>query len=246
MRYEDILKKHFDPVYTEVEFIKKTYKVLEPLGFNDTNTIAGKCICRDEISQSIRSVIKHIWGEAFNFSSLAGMFFAGKTGLSAAMHHAPIVDGKERYVFYAMPHIAINEEGKIGVCRREGRAGESTACGALFAFQKEMANGKVNLTMDNEDVEQSLIRMRLLREIPYGHVPDLLELTRTALKAIQADLETAISRVVDTNKSDYAMITGIQIHGPSSNYVWPASYYAVVDSKRKELIINGQASHVQR
>jgi len=237
MKYEEVLKKYFDKVYTEVEFIKKTYQALQPLGFNDENTIAGKCICRDEISQSIRSVIKHMWGEAFNFSSLAGMFFAGKTGLAAAMHHSPISGGKEQYVFYALPHIAINEEGRIGVCRREGRDGESTACGALNAFQKEMASGKVNLTMDNEDVEQSLIRMRLLREIPYGHVPDLLELTRTALKAIQADLETTISKVVDTGKSNYAIISGIQIHGPNGNYVWPGSCYAVVAGERQEINI---------
>ncbi|RJR17022.1 MAG: hypothetical protein C4581_08880 [Nitrospiraceae bacterium] len=235
MKYEEVLKKYFDKVYTEVEFVKKTYQVLEPLGFNDENTIAGKCICRDEISQSIRSVIKHMWGEAFNFSSLAGMFFAGKTGLAAAMHHSPISGGKEQYVFYALPHIAINKEGRIGVCRREGREEESTACGALNAFQKEMASGKVNLTMDNEDVEQSLIRMRLLREIPYGHVPDLLELTRTALKAIQSDLETTISKVVDTNKSNYAIISGIQIHGPSGNYVWPSECYTVVNGKRETL-----------
>ncbi|RJQ50444.1 MAG: hypothetical protein C4538_00160 [Nitrospiraceae bacterium] len=235
MSSENILKKYFDKTYTEIEFIKKTYEALRQLGFNNDNTIAGKCICRDEISQSIRSVIKHVWGEAFNFSSLAGMFFAGKTGLAAAMHHSPIADGRERYVFYAMPHIAINEEGRIGICKREGRAGESIACGALYAFQKEMASGRVNLTMDNEDVEQSLIRMRLLREIPYGHVPDLLELTKTTLKAIQADLETAISKVVDTGKSNYAVITGIQINGPDSNYVWPAACYAVVDGKQIQL-----------
>jgi hypothetical protein len=178
-----------------------------------------------------------MWGEAFNFSSLAGMFFAGKTGLTAAMHHAPIEDGKERYVFYALPHIAINEEGRIGVCKREGRAGESTACGALHAFQKELASGRVNLTMDNEDVEQSLIRMRLLREIPYGSVPDLLELTKVARTVIQTDLENTIKKVVNTNKSNYAVVTGIQIHGPSGNYVWPSECYAVVNGERKDIAL---------
>lgn len=235
MSFENILKKYFDKTYTEIEFVKRTYEALTQLGFNNENTIAGKCICRDEISQSIRSVIKYMWGEAFNFSSLAGMFFAGKTGLAAAMHHAPIKDGKERYVFYALPHVAINEEGRIGVCKREGRAGESTACGALAAFQKEMVSGKVNLTMDNEDVEQSLIRMRLLREIPYGHIPDLFELTKTTLNAIQTDLETTINKVVDIKKSDYAVITGIQINGPDTNYVWPAAFYAVVNGKQIQL-----------
>ena len=235
MNFEDILKRYFDKTYTEIEFVRKTYDALKQLGFNNENTIAAKCICRDEISQSIRSVIKHMWGEAFNFSSLAGMFFAGKTGLAAAMHHAPIADGKERYVFYALPHIAVNEEGRIGICKRAGREGESVACGALNAFQKEMASGRVNLTMDNEDVEQSLIRMRLLREIPYGHVPDLLELTKITLRAIQADLETTINKVVDTGKSNYAVITGIQINGPEANYIWPAECYAVVNGKKIEL-----------
>ena len=237
MGFEEVLSKYFDKVYTEIDFIKKTYYALEQLGFNNENTIAAKCICRDEISQSIRSVIKHMWGEAFNFSSLAGMFFAGKTGLTAAMHHAPIVDGKERYVFYALPHIAINEEGRIGICKREGRAGESTACGALHAFQKELASGRVNLTMDNEDVEQSLIRMRLLREIPYGSVPDLLELTKVARTVIQTDLENTIKKVVNTNKSNYAVVTGIQIHGPSGNYVWPSECYAVVNGERKDIAL---------
>ncbi len=235
MGFEAILKKHFDKVFTEIDFIKKTYAALKELGFNDDNTIAATCICRDEISQTLRSIIKHMWGEAFNLSSLAGMFFAGKTGLAAAMHHAPIVAGKERYVFYALPHVAIDADGKLGVCRREGREAESTACGALNAFQKEMAGGKLNLTMDNEDVEQSLIRMRLLREIPYGNVPDLLELTKITQTAIQTDLENTLKKVVDTNKSDYAVITGIQVHGPETNYVWPAECYAIVTNKKVEL-----------
>ncbi|MBI5409066.1 MAG: hypothetical protein HZA14_06840 [Nitrospirae bacterium] len=229
------LKKYFDRTYTEIEFVKKTYEALKQLGFNDDNSIAATCICRDEISQSLRSVIKYMWGEAFNLSSLAGMFFAGKTGLAAAMHHAPIEGGKERYVFYALPHVAIDAEGHVGFCKRKGREGISSACGALNAFQKEMASGRVNITMDNEDVEQSLIRMRLLREIPYGHVPDLLELTRITQTAIQTDLENTIMKVVDTGKSDYAIITGIQIHEADGNYIWPASCYAVVNGERTEL-----------
>ncbi len=69
-------------------------------------------VCRDEISQPLVVLIKEKWGEAFNFCSLAAMFFAGKTGLKAAMHHCPVVEGKERYVFYALPHIAIGAKGQ--------------------------------------------------------------------------------------------------------------------------------------
>lgn len=237
MGFETVFREHFPVAYTEVDFVKKTYAVFKDFGFHDENSIASICICRDEISQSMRSVVKHLWGEAFNLSSLAGMFFAGKTGLRAAMHHAPMVGGRERYVFYALPHVAIDAWGRVGVCRREGRDEESTACGALAAFQKEMASGKLNVSMDSEDVEQSLVRMRLLREIPYGRVPDLLELTRAALAAVQTDLENTIRAVVNPEKSDYAVATGIQIHGPEGNYVWPASCYCVVKGKKTELTL---------
>ena len=236
MKFEMKLRELFDPLYGEVDFVKRTYAALKDHGFSDTNTIAATCICRDEISQTLRSIIKHMWGgEAFNLSSLAGMFFAGKTGLLAAMHHAPVTGGRERYVFYALPHVAIGAEGQIGMCKRTGREGESTACGALNAFQREMAGGRLNLSLDSEDVEQSLIKQRLLRDIPYGHVPDLFELTKITHKAIQTDLESVIGKIVDPGRSDYALITGIQIHGPENNYVWPSSFYAMVNGEKKIL-----------
>jgi hypothetical protein len=240
MGYEEVIKKYFPVLYTEVDFVKKTYYALKAFGFDDDNTIAATCICRDEISQSLRSVVKHMWGEAFNLSSLGGMFFAGRTGLLAAMHHAPVVDSKEHYVFYAVPHIAINSEGKVGVCRRTGRDSDSIACGALDALQKELAGGKVNLTMDNEDIEQSLIRMRLLREIPYGHIPDLLELTRLAHKVIEDDLSNILKKVVETGKNDYAVMTGIQIHSSKLTYIWPGSCYAVVNGIKKDVKLEGE------
>jgi hypothetical protein len=237
MGFDDVLKRYFDTAYTEIEFVKRTYSALKRHGFTDENTIAVVCICRDEISQSLRSIIKHMWGEAFNLSSLAGMFFAGQTGLMAAMHHSPIVEGKERYVFYALPHIAIDAEGHLGACKRAGREGESTACGALNAFQKELSQGRLNLSIDETDIEQSLLKRRLLREIPYGHVPDLLELTRIAQRVIQKDLEHVLNTIIDRSRSDYAMITGIQIHGPEHSYVYPTACYAVVNEMFEQLKI---------
>ena len=89
--------------------------------------------------------------------------------------------------------------------------------------------------IENDDIEMSLIRMRLLKEIPYGHVPDLLELTKITQKVIQTDLENALGKIVDTKKSDYALITGIQIHGPNGNYISLSECYAVVNGKRQKV-----------
>lgn len=235
MGFADVLEKIFLKVYTETDFVKRTYEALNEFGFNADNTIACVGVCRDEITQPLIALIRETWGESFNLSSLAGMFFAGKTGLKAAMHHAPIVDGKERYVYYALPHIAIDEEVQVGLCKRTGRDGKSVACGALAAFQKEIEGGKLNLAIDNEDVEQSLLKMRLLKEIPYGQVPGLLELTKITQMVIQTDLENTLKNVVNTEKNDYAIITGIQIHGPDGNYVWPSTCYAVLNGKEVQL-----------
>lgn len=230
--FEGALRRYFPGAYKESYFIDSTRAALAGYGFSAENTLACVSICRDEITQPFAALVREAWGEPFDLSSLAGMFFAGRTGLNAAMHHAPISGGKERYVFYALPHIAIDSEGRIGVCRRRGRKELSTACGALDAIQKEMASGRMNPAVENSDVEQSLIRIRLMREIPYGSVPDLLELTKLVQKAAQSDLEGALTGLVDAKKSDYALTSGIQIHGPDGNYVWPAAFYAVVRGRK--------------
>jgi hypothetical protein len=235
--FENVLNENFQGALPEKVFVEKTLGVLAGKGFTPENAIACVGVCRDEITQPFVEFVKEAWGEAFNFSSLAGMLFLGKTGFSAAQHHAPDEDGRERYVYFALPHIAIHEDGQIGVCRRIGRKEPSSACGALLAFQKEMESGSLNLGLDFDDVEQSLIRMRLLQEIPYGQVPDLPVLTKTTLKVIQKDLTRMIQLTVNTDRSDYAVLTGIQIHGPDRNYIWPDLCYSFVNGVQREITI---------
>jgi len=237
MAPEHIIKQYFPVFFTEQDFLQKTYTALEQFGFNADNALASVCVCRDEISQTLLSHVKHKWGEAFNFSSLAGMFTAGKTGLKAATHHAPRVDNRERYVFYVIPHIAVDENGKTGFCKRKGIKEDSSACGALCLFLDELYTGTLHIKIDEEDIEESLLKRRLIKEITYGDIPSLLELTHITRKVIQEDLETAIGKVVDTSKSDYAMLTGIMVHALDANYVSPADSYAVVNGEKIEIKI---------
>jgi hypothetical protein len=227
---------YFDRVFREHDFVKGGLEALSPLGFTADNTIACVSLCRDEISSTLAASVREVWGESFNLSSLAGMFFVGKTGLSAAVHHAPRVDQRHRYVFYAVPHIAVGEGGRLGLCSRKGIE-ESNACGALCAFLSELKAGRLSLAMDQDDLEMSLLRLRLLKEIPYGRVPDLLELTRLTQRIIVADLERAIETVVDPETSDYALLTGIQIHGQDGNYVQSLPGYALVKGQRQSIVI---------
>lgn len=237
MAPDHVIKQYFNVFFTEQDFIQKTYAALEKFGFNAENALASVCVCRDEISQTLLTHVKHKWGEAFNFSSLAGMFTAGKTGLKAAVHHAPRVDSRERYVFYVIPHIAIDEGGKTGFCKRKGIKEDSSACGALCLFLDELYTGTLHIKIDEEDIEESLLKRRLIKEITYGDIPSLLELTRITRKVIQEDLEHAIEKVVDTSKSDYAMLTGIMVHALEANYVAPAESYVVINAKKQSLKI---------
>ena len=41
--------------------------------------------------------------------------------------------GKQRYVFFSFPHIAINSKGALGALSRPGQDATSSACGALIA-----------------------------------------------------------------------------------------------------------------
>ena len=62
-----------------------------------------------------------------------GVLTCGVTGISAGLSHAPVDShGKERYVFFAFPHIAVDETGEPAAIFRPGREGKSSACGALM------------------------------------------------------------------------------------------------------------------
>jgi len=237
MSFEQTLRQHYPGAVPEDQFVRGTYEALAKLGFDGPNGFACVGVCRDELTRPLVEAIEEVWGEAFNFSSLAGMLFLGRTGFLAAQHHAPRVRGRERYVFFALPHIAMDAQGQIGVCVRPGRDEKSSACGALVAFRKELSVGRLSLTLDRDDMEQCLLKQRLLPLIRYGDVPDLPTLTHLAETAILEDLERMLDQTVDRAHNDFAVLVGTQVHGPDKDYVCPKALYAVVDGQRRELTL---------
>lgn len=232
--FTETLQKHFPGSILLDEYMETTYEKLLPLGFTDDNTFACVSVCRDEITKPLLDKTDDVWGEVFNFSSLAGSLTLGKTGFAAAASHAPVIDGKERYVFIAMPHIAISQNGEIGIVYREGRTSASHACGALDAIVSEINNGKVHLKLDFDDLEQSILKTKIFEKLNYGEKPDLVGITKITHEIIQEDLERLIE-VADKEPFDYAVLTGVMIHGPKdSNYVYPQSFYAVSAENQKE------------
>jgi len=234
------LGRHFPGAVLESDYVTRTAEHLHGLGFTAANTLAWVAVCRDEIAGTLFAEVEAVWGASFSFASLAGLPTAGRTGFSAAAQHGPIVDATQHFVAFAMPHIAISADGVIGEIHRPGLPLPSKACGALVAFLDELAGGKLAVSFDPFDIEQSYLKQRLLPMIDYGTVPDLVELTQLTADAIERDTTSIFEDLLEEHRAsgerpvmDIAFLTGIQIHGPAGvNYVCPRRGEITIDGER--------------
>lgn len=230
--FHETLQHHFPGALPMKDYMKQTYNSLDSYGFEDQNTMGMLAICRDEIADALWYEVVKYWGKTFNCCSLAGFVLMGKTGLAAATDHTPIFDGVRRFTFYAMPHIAISKTGEIGKVYREGIHKASHACGALEAIVKELDSGFINLATDMQDIEQSIIRQKILSTIKYGEKPNLVEITKLACRVISQDVEKLLG-TLDAAIFKYAVMTGIQIHGPmDTHWIYPQDFYVVGSALR--------------
>ena len=224
--FQNSLQKNFPGAVPIDDFVFQTKQTLVQKGFYPhVNTFVCVGLCRDEITSPLEEEIEAMWGHAFICGSLGGMLFCGKTGFSAAHHHAP---DNGRIVYYCFTHIAIDHEGQIGAVyrTRSGMTEKTTACGALAAFTAEIAANKLNLKFDPDDIEMSTLKKYIVRKTGLStdaaHPPSLLQVTMAAYQTITADLERYAKIDADKFKErEYALFTGVQIHGPDgTDYCW--------------------------
>lgn len=233
--FQDSLESRFPGAMDETSFVRWSHRAIAAHGFNQENTIACVGVCRDELCRSLVWAVRDDWGEAFNFSSLGGMLTLGTSGFHAAHYHAPIVDGRERYLYIVMPHIGISEDGEFGRCLRTGRHGSSVACGALTAVREELKAGGLDLEIDHHNIEYSMLKQHLAPRLT-GEVPDMATLTLMMSDLISDELERMIDLTVDRDNADYAVVTGVQIHRPIvGSMIWVNRRYAYVHGTRHGL-----------
>jgi len=214
-------------------FVARTTELLAPFGFDADNAIACVAVCRDELARPLVDDVARAWGEAFNFSSLAGLPTLGRTGFAAARSHSPVVGGRERFVFVSMPHIGVDRAGTWGGIERRGQREPTATCGALAALAAELRAHNVRKDLDLDDLELSLLRRRLQPLLTTSSL-DIVDITRVTRRAILEDLERLIASA-DMRGVDYAVFSGVQVHTPQGDLVWPGDAYVVVDGARREL-----------
>lgn len=236
-QFEKALMQFFPGSRPAGEFIEYSSHILGKKGFQSYNTMVCLSVCRDELCRPFINHIHQNWERVFDFSSLAGMIFlVGITGFEVAHQHAPNADGPERYVYFAFPHIAIDEMGIPGNCRRPGRCEMSHACGALFNLLQDGIYGLDGLKLNQDDLELSLLRQRLFTYLRHTDIPDLVALTKFVHRVIREDLERMIRLTIVNASSPYAVFTGIQIHGPDNEaWIWVNTSYVVTGGIQENL-----------
>ena len=233
--YANTLNELFPGTVDEATFIEAMSRVVMEKGFNPKTAINLVSTCRDEICRPFAEKLDGLWGESFNIASLGGMVFCGKTGFGAGMAHSPQEAGKERYVFWAGPHIAVGSDGPVGKIFRLGRESASSACGALIALQGQIDSGKLDVGLDPTDTEMSLLRQEILGTLSYGQQPNLVGITYAAHDVI-VDQVKRTAAMAAPSTSEYVIISGIQVHGAlGKNYWWPGSVTLYKDGQEMDL-----------
>jgi len=256
---QDHITNFFPNALSVDDFITRVEIALCGYGFTGRNSIACTNLCRDEITAVLKDKIETSFGGSFNTNGLGGVLTCGVTGIGAGLSHSPICEtsGRERYVFFTFPHIAIDSEGTVGSISRPGRSGTSCACGALVKCLGELKaegvgnNCKVPGVHDPLDPEYTILKQRLARRIRYENLDvstmDLAAITKVAERMITDDLEYLIEKAVDPKKADYAVVAGVQIHNwstdfedgnPNLEWVAPSKLYAVVNGETTYLDIS--------
>lgn len=201
-----------DSTMSTDEFTAWSVDALAPHGFQPGNSLALVGVCRDELMFTFESTFAATWGPAFDISSLAGMVFLGASGMAAAAHHAPGLDGRRRYVVVVMPHIGVAADGSVGLVRRDGQDHDSTACGALVGLQQALAAGTATDEIDHDDLEMSLLRRDVRERLAGGVAPSLVELTELVRSCATDEIVRLAGGLVRDADADVAVLSGVIVH----------------------------------
>jgi len=235
MSFDEVMAQRFDGALQVQSYVSHLQMALYRHGFDRTSSLLALALCRDELHGRLQDELLRAWGGGFMLNGLAGMLCGGVTSLKAAAAHTPIRDGRERLLCVAQTHVAVGAGGEIGLCARRGRPGPSIACGALAAVAVSMATGAPPETVDPDDTEFTWVWRRLARRFSADEKPDLLGLTFAAHDAIVEDTRRLLALVMDTERADYAIATGITVHGPTGReYVWPGALCVVARGELTE------------
>jgi hypothetical protein len=195
-------------------------------------------VCRDELMFGFVDSVTAHWGHCFDLSSLAGLPLLGRSGLAAALGHAPDVGGRHRLVVMAFPHIGIDSDGGVGTVHRPGVPGITTACGAVHIARQALAEGVSGVVLDPHDIEESLLVQRLRRVLGDADVPDMAFVTELVRRCAVDELRLLLSGLgTDEVAVDFALFSGVVVHASTTDLVTLDTAELTVDGLQIDLLV---------
>lgn len=165
---EQRVRSHYPHALSETAFRDRVFQFLDKEHCGDVSRVLlAISQCADDVNAvhdaDVTLVKRHFRGKLlgpFEMGGLAGMPYAGLTGVSTIAHHIP--DGGSALIVYG-PHIGMTEQGELGKLLRPGQHLESAACGSLTLAVRHLGSSPDYQPPDNEDdAEQMLLERRLL------------------------------------------------------------------------------------
>lgn len=200
-------------------FLDRVERELGPHGFEPDSALALLSVCRDELMADVRREVRDRWGRFFDLASLGALPLLGRTGIAAALGHAPLDGTRHRLVVMSLPHVGL-ESGVVGSVSRPGVPGVTSACGAVVVAGRALADGVHGVVLDPHDIEESLLVARLRDVLGDAPVPPLQELTRLVQTAAADELRLLASELSTPSAPvDVALVSGVVVHATGRDLV---------------------------
>lgn len=160
------VRSHYPQALPATAFRRKIVSWLEQeLGLGLAHVLLATSVCADDIvfatdvaGVETRQPTRRLSG-VFGMGGLAGLPFAGKTGMTAFAHHVP--DDGAACIFYGS-HIGMTDAGELGKVLRLGQHDESPACGALGVAIRHLQTPGYEPVLDHDDAQVALLEHRLM------------------------------------------------------------------------------------
>lgn len=212
------VQPYADAIGTDA-FLDLVEAELAPHGFSPDTALPLLSVCRDELMAEFRREVRRRWGHFFDVASLGGLPLLGRTGVRAALGHAPQDGVRHRLVVLALPHVGL-EGGVVGEVLRPGVPGTTSACGAVVEAARALAAGVSGVVLDRHDVEESLLVARLHETVGTGTVPDLVALTELVRRAAVDELRLLVGGLSTPEAPvDVALVSGVLVHATGHDLV---------------------------
>jgi hypothetical protein len=204
---------------TSEEFLDLLESELGPHGFTPSTALPLLSVCRDELMADLRRDVRRRWGHFFDVASLGGLPLLGRTGIRAALGHAPLDGVRHRLVVLALPHVGL-EGGVVGSVSRPGVPGTTSACGALVEARRALEAGVSGVVVDRHDVEESMLVNRLHDVVGTGTVPGLVEVTEIVRRIAVDELRLLVRGLSSPEAPvDVALVSGVVVHATGADLV---------------------------